>query len=64
MDIHVVSIDKRGRITIPAAIRRHLGLQPGDKVVFEVHPGPRIVISKADVQHQPESSEGPTLPTN
>ncbi len=34
MDHHVVTILPGGRITIPAAIRRSLDLQPGDALVW------------------------------
>lgn len=41
-------IDRRGRITIPAAIRRALGLQPGTAVVL-APAGPELrVVSRAE----------------
>jgi AbrB family looped-hinge helix DNA binding protein len=33
-----------GRMTIPKAIRHHLGLKPGDRVKFFVHPGGGVVL--------------------
>ena len=41
---HVTS---KGQITIPAAVRRALGLEPGDRVVFRVERG-RAILAKRD----------------
>jgi len=30
-------ISSRGRITIPKVVRKSLGLNPGDRVAFEIH---------------------------
>ena len=42
----IVKITSRGRITIPAEIRRRLGLLPGTKVTFQVE-GDEVRIVKA-----------------
>jgi AbrB family looped-hinge helix DNA binding protein len=34
----------KGQATIPKAIREHLGLKPGDKVKFFVHPDGTVVL--------------------
>ena len=34
----------RGKMTIPKAIREHLGLKPGDRVKFFVHPDGSVVL--------------------
>ena len=34
----------RGQMTIPKAIRDHLGLKPGDRVKFFVHPDGSVVL--------------------
>ena len=34
----------RGQMTIPKAIREHLGLKPGDRVKFFVHPDGSVVL--------------------
>jgi antitoxin PrlF len=34
----------RGQVTIPKAIREHLGLKPGDRVKFFVHPDGSVVL--------------------
>jgi len=38
------SIITKGRITIPKPIREHLGLKPGDRVKFFVHPDGSVVL--------------------
>jgi AbrB family looped-hinge helix DNA binding protein len=37
------AITVKGQATIPKAIREHLGLQPGDRVKFFVHPDGSVV---------------------
>lgn len=34
----------KGRATIPKSIREHLGLKPGDRVKFFVHPDGSVVL--------------------
>ncbi len=34
----------KGQATIPKAIREHLGLRPGDRVKFFVHPDGTVVL--------------------
>jgi antitoxin PrlF len=34
----------KGQATIPKAVREHLGLKPGDRVKFFVHPDGSVVI--------------------
>lgn len=38
------AITVKGQATIPKSIREHLGLQPGDRVKFFVHPDGSVVI--------------------
>lgn len=38
------AITVKGQATIPKAIREHLGLQPGDRVRFFVHPDGSVVL--------------------
>ena len=38
------SITVKGQATIPRAIREHLGLKPGDRVKFFVHPDGSVVL--------------------
>jgi len=38
------AITIKGQATIPKPIRKHLGLQPGDRVKFFVHPDGSVVL--------------------
>jgi antitoxin PrlF len=38
------AITVKGQATIPKAIRQHLGLKPGDRVKFFVHPDGTVVL--------------------
>lgn len=38
------AITSKGQATLPKAIREHLGLKPGDRVKFFVHPDGSVVI--------------------
>jgi len=38
------TITVKGQATIPKTIREHLGLQPGDRVKFFVHPDGSVVL--------------------
>jgi antitoxin PrlF len=38
------AITVKGQATIPKAIRQYLGLQPGDRVKFFVHPDGSVVL--------------------
>jgi AbrB family looped-hinge helix DNA binding protein len=38
------AITVKGQATIPKSIRDHLGLQPGDRVKFFVHPDGSVVL--------------------
>lgn len=38
------SITTKGQATIPKPIREHLGLQPGDRVKFFMHPDGTVVL--------------------
>jgi antitoxin PrlF len=38
------SITTKGQATIPKSIREHLGLHPGDRVKFFVHPDGSVVL--------------------
>ena len=38
------AITVKGQATIPKAIRAHLGLKPGDRVKFFVHPDGTVVV--------------------
>jgi antitoxin PrlF len=38
------AITRKGQATIPKAIREHLGLKPGDRVKFFVHPDGSVVL--------------------
>jgi len=38
------AITSKGQATIPKAIREHLGLKPGDRVKFFIHPDGTVVL--------------------
>jgi len=38
------AITAKGQATIPKAIREHLGLKPGDRIKFFVHPDGSVVL--------------------
>jgi len=38
------AVTTKGQATIPKAIRQHLGLKPGDRVKFFVHPDGSVVL--------------------
>ncbi|HYW67754.1 MAG TPA: type II toxin-antitoxin system PrlF family antitoxin [Candidatus Dormibacteraeota bacterium] len=38
------AITVKGQATIPKAIRQHLGLKPGDRVKFFMHPDGSVVL--------------------
>ncbi len=38
------AITSKGQATIPKAIREHLGLKPGDRVKFFIHPNGSVVL--------------------
>jgi len=38
------AISSKGQMTIPKAIREHLGLKPGDRVKFFIHPNGSVVL--------------------
>jgi AbrB family looped-hinge helix DNA binding protein len=33
---HVVTVTSKGRLTMPATVRRRLGIEPGDQVVIVI----------------------------
>jgi antitoxin PrlF len=41
----VSPITTKGQITIPGEIRRHLKLNPGDRVEFIVEPDGKVILS-------------------
>lgn len=38
------AITSKGQATIPKAIREHLGLKPGDRIKFFLHPDGSVVL--------------------
>ena len=39
-----LAITAKGQATIPKAIREHLGLKPGDRIKFFLHPNGSVVL--------------------
>jgi antitoxin PrlF len=46
------AITTKGQATIPKTVREHLGLKPGDRVKFFIHPNGSVVL----LPRQPASS--------
>jgi len=49
MELSVAKVTSQGQITIPADIRKLLGVQPGGKVVF-IQEGNRVVMANATIE--------------
>ena len=49
MEMSVAKVTSQGQITIPADIRKLLGIQPGGKVVF-IQEGSRVLMANATVE--------------
>lgn len=45
--VYRATISQRGQITLPAAVRRLLGLETGDRVVFEVDTDGKVQVKGA-----------------
>ena len=52
MNEYVATITSKGQLTLPAAVRRHLGIDPGDRltIVIEDENGARLLRIYHDVQ--------------
>ena len=50
MEVSVAKVTSQGQITIPADIRRLLGIQPGGKVIF-IQDGNRVMMANATSTH-------------
>ena len=62
MRTHVATITERGQVTIPAAVRRLLHLEPRDRVVFEVDDAGGVRLAPAGFTL--ESAFGSVTPIN
>ena len=50
--IHAVAtVNAKGRITLPKAIRREMGVGAGFRLAFDLHEDGRIVVSLTDAEH-------------
>ena len=47
------SLTVKSQVTLPKAMRQHLGVQPGDAVDYEALPGGRVVIVAATGARKP-----------
>ena len=51
--IHEVgTMTAKGQITLPKSVRQALGVDVGAKVAFELHDNGRVVVSRADTEHE------------
>ncbi len=46
------TVTAKGQITLPRTIRQALGADVGAKVAFELHDDGRVVVSRADAEHE------------
>ena len=49
MEMSIAKVTSQGQITIPADIRKLLGIQPGGKVVF-IQDGNRVMMANATIE--------------
>lgn len=49
MDMSVAKVTSQGQITIPADVRKRLGIQPGSKVIF-IQDGDRVMMANATIE--------------
>ena len=47
--MNLAKISKNGQITVPVEIREHLGLKPGDKILFYISENGKVTISNASI---------------
>jgi antitoxin PrlF len=50
-----VKVTRKGQVTIPKAVRDHLGIKPGSKVEFELAEDRRIFVRKVGKRRVPPS---------
>ena len=48
----VATMTAKGQITLPKAIRQALGVDVGARVAFVLHENGRVVVSRADAEHE------------
>ena len=48
----VATMTAKGQITLPKAIRQALGVDVGAKVAFELHENGRVIVSRAEADHE------------
>lgn len=47
--MNLAKISKNGQITVPVEIREHLGLKPGDKILFCISEDGKVTISNVSI---------------
>ena len=58
----VSSVTRKGQVTIPAEIRRHLGLAAPDKVAFVLEPGGKVALHPVRFTLESVLGSVPALP--
>jgi antitoxin PrlF len=48
----LATITSKGQITLPKPIRQALGVDAGDKVAFDLHEDGKVVVSRAEADHE------------
>ncbi len=49
MEMSVAKVTSQGQITIPADVRKKLGIRPGSKVIF-IQDGDRVMMANATIE--------------
>lgn len=48
----LATITSKGQITLPKPIRQALGVDAGGKVAFDLHEDGKVIVSRADADHE------------
>jgi AbrB family looped-hinge helix DNA binding protein len=65
MATEIGTVSTKGQVTIPTDIRKALRIRPGDKILFDLEGGDRVLVRKAEPNRLNEILDrlGPTKET-